>query len=109
MADAGGNGPRQADGALFAQPADVDYLREDGWGREHGFLSELLHARSPYAARRDAAADLERLTGLYYRIALLLRQHWIVLAGDQGSYLGQLDVDGGQVFVATLRRPQDGQ
>lgn len=102
------SGPRQADGAQFAQPANVAYLREDEWGREHGFLSDLLHAQSPYAALRDAAADTERLTGLYYRIALLLRQHWIVLAGDRDSYLGQLDVDGGQVLVATLRRPEEG-
>jgi hypothetical protein len=50
-------------------------------------------------------SDIERLWVLFYRIASLLRQHWIVLVGNQDAYLGQLDVDGGEVAVAMLRRP----
>jgi hypothetical protein len=77
------------------------------WGREYGFLSELLHAEHPYAEPRDLTSIAEQLRSLFYRIAILLRQHAIVLAGDQDAYLGQLDIDGGEVLIAVLRRPED--
>jgi hypothetical protein len=35
------------------------------------------------SAPRDRASDVERLRSLFYRIAILLRQHAIVLAGTK--------------------------
>lgn len=101
------SGPRDDDGTLTAQPFEGDFLRENEWGREYGFLSELVHAQHPYSDPRDRASDVERLRALFYRVAILLRQHAIVLAGNQDAYLGQLDVDGGEVLVAILRRPEN--
>lgn len=101
------SGPRDDEGALTGRPFDGDFLRENEWGREYGFLSELVHAQHPYSDPRDRASDVERLRALFYRIAILLRQHAIVLAGNQDAYLAQLDLDGGEVLVAILRRPED--
>jgi hypothetical protein len=64
--------------------------------------------RSVHTPRpRDDTSVTEQLRALLYRIAILLRQHAIVLAGNQDAYLGQLDIDGGEVRVAILRRPED--
>jgi hypothetical protein len=101
------SGPRDDDGALTAQPFEGDFLRENEWGRDYGFLCELVHAGHPYAEPRGLASIVERLRSLLYRIAILLRQHAIVLAGNQDAYLGQLDIDGGEVLVAVLRRPEN--
>ncbi len=101
------SGPRDDDGALTAQPFAGDFLRENEWGREYGFLSELVHAQHPYFQRREPASVAGQLRSLFYRIAILLRQHVIVLAGNQDAYIGQLDIDGGEVLVAVLRRPED--
>ena len=101
------SGPRDDDGALTAQPFEGDFLRENEWGRSYGFLSELVHARHPYARLRELASIVKELRSLSYRVAILLRQHAIVLAGNQDAYLGQLDVDGGEVLVAVLRRPEN--
>jgi hypothetical protein len=101
------SGPRDDDGALTAQPFDGDFLRESEWGREYGFLSELVHAQHPYAQRREPSSVAAQLRSLFYRIAILLRQHVVVLAGNQDAYIAQLDVDGGEVLVAVLRRPED--
>lgn len=101
------SGPRDSEGALTAQPFEGDFLRENEWGREYGFLSELVHAQHPYATPRDGTSVTEQLRALFYRIAILLRQHAIVLAGNQDAYLGQLDIDGGEVVVAVLRRPEE--
>jgi hypothetical protein len=100
-------GPRGNGGTLTAQPFEGDFLRENEWGPEYGFLSELVHARHPYAEPREPASVAEQMRSLFYRIAILLRQHAIVLAGNQDAYLGQLDIDGGEVLVAVLRRPED--
>jgi hypothetical protein len=89
------SGPLDDEGALTGRPFEGDFLRENEWGREYGFLSELLQALHPYSDPRDQASDVERQRALFYRIAILLRQHVIVLAGNQDAYLGQLDVDGG--------------
>ena len=69
--------------------------------------ASLVHAQHPYAAPRDETSVTEQLWALAYRIAILLRQHAIVLAGNQDAYLGQLDIDGAEVLVAVLRRPDD--
>jgi hypothetical protein len=100
------SGPRDNDGALTGRPFEGDFLRESEWGREYGFLSELVHALHPYSDPRDQVSDVERLRALFYRTAILLRQHAIVLAGNRDAYLGQLDIDGGEVLVAILRRPK---
>ena len=101
------SGDLDDDGALTAQPFHGDFLQENEWGREYGFLSELVHAQHPYAEPRELTSVAEQLRSLFYRMAILLRQHAIVLAGNQDAYLGQLDIDGGEVLVAVLRRPQD--
>jgi len=99
-------GSRQPDGTLLGQPfVAAEFLREAEWGREHGFLSELVHAWSPYDPPRDAAADAARLQSLFDRLEVLLRQHLITLAGYQHAYLGQVDLEKGEVLVATLNRP----
>lgn len=95
------------DGALTTQPFEGDFLREDEWGHEYGFLSELVHAQHPYAKPREPTSVAEQLRSLFYRIAILLRQHAIMLAGNKDAYVGQLDIDGGEVLVAVLRRPED--
>ena len=100
------SGPRDDNGALTAQPFEGHFLREDEWGREYGFLSELVHAQHP-SEPRDLTSVAEQLRSLFYRIAILLRQHAIVLAGNQDAYLGQLDIDDGDVLVAILRRPEE--
>ncbi len=102
------SGPRNDAGAFTAEPFEGDYLRETQWGTELGFLGELVHAQPPHSPPRDDASDLVRLQRLYDRMAILLRQHWILLAGDQDAYLGRLDVDGSdnKVFVAVLARPE---
>lgn len=100
------SGPHDKEGALTAQRFEGDFLRESEWGREYGFLSDLVHAQQPYAAPRDQTSVTEQLRALFYRIAILLGQHVIVLAGNQDAYLAQLDIDGGEVRLALLRRPE---
>jgi hypothetical protein len=53
----------------------AEFLRKSEWGREYGFLSELVHAWSPYDPPRDEAADVARLQSLCERVEVLLRQH----------------------------------
>jgi hypothetical protein len=101
------SGRQDEQGAQTAQRFEGDFLRENEWGREYGFLSDLVHAQHPYTAPRDLTSVTERLSALFYRIAILLRQHLIVLAGNRDAYLGQLDIDGGEVRLALLRRPED--
>ena len=99
-------GSRQPDGTLVGEPfVAAEFLRKADWGREHGFLSELVHASSPYDPPRDVAADVARLQHLFDRVEVLLRQHLITLAGYTDAYLGQLDLEKGEVVVATLKRP----
>lgn len=99
-------GSRQPDGTLVGEPfVAAEFLRKADWGREHGFLSELVHAWSPYGPPRDEAADVARLQHLFDRVEVLLRQHLITLAGYTDAYLGQLDLEKGEVVVATLKRP----
>jgi hypothetical protein len=99
-------GPDGEDGGLSGQPVGSGFLKEDEWGREYGFLSDLVHAEHPYENSRDRASEGEALRSLFYRIAILLRQHMIVLAGNQDAYIGQLDIDAGEVVIAILRRPE---
>jgi hypothetical protein len=51
------------------------------------------------------AADVARLQHLFDRVEVLLRQHVITLAGYRDAYLGQLDLEKGEVVVGTLKRP----
>lgn len=99
-------GSRRPEGTLIGEPlSTAEFLREADWGREYGFLSELVHAWSPYDSPRDVAADLARLQNLFDRVEVLLRQHLITLAGYRDAYVGQLDLEKGEVVVATLKRP----
>jgi len=99
-------GSRQPDGTLVGEPfVAAEFLRKADWGREYGFLSELVHAWSPYDPPRDVTADVTRLQNLFDRVETLLRQHVITLAGYRDAYLGQLDLDKGEVVVASLKRP----
>ena len=86
-------------------PSPEEFLQKADWGREHGFLSELVHAWSPYDPPRDVAADAARLQSLFDRLQVLLRQHLVTLGGYQHAYLGQVDLEKGEVLVATLSRP----
>ena len=73
-------GSRQPDGTLVGEPfVAAEFLRKADWGREHGFLSELVHdmvAVRPSARRggrgREAAASVRLSPGV--------RQHLITLA-----------------------------
>lgn len=99
-------GTRRADGTLVGESlVATEFLRKADWGREYGFLSELVHAWSPYDSPRDVAADVARLQSLSDRVEVLLRQHVIVLAGYRDAYLGQLNFEEGEVVVASLKRP----
>jgi hypothetical protein len=99
-------GSRQPDGTLRGERLVAgEFLRRTDWGREHGFLSDLLQAWSPYDSPRDTEADVAMLQSLCERVEALLRQHLITLAGFQDAYLGQLDLEDGKVVVASLKRP----
>jgi hypothetical protein len=58
------SGPRDDDGALTGQPFEGDFLRENEWGREYGFLSGLVHAQHPYADPRDLTSEAAHLRSL---------------------------------------------
>jgi len=99
-------GSQRPDGTLVGEPfVAAEFLRKSEWGREYGFLSELVHAWSPYDPPRDEAADVARLQSLCERVEVLLRQHLITLAGYRDAYLGQLDLEKGEALVASLKRP----
>ena len=99
-------GSRQPDGTLVGEPfVAAEFLRKADWGREYGFLSELVHAWSPYDLPRDVTADVARLQNLTDLVEVLLRQHVITLAGYRDAYPEQLDLEKGDVVVASLKRP----
>lgn len=76
-------------------------LTEDRWNREWGMLSDLLHARNPFAPQLDVPAAHAKLTRLTGEAITLLTHHVLKLADDKGLLVGQIDPDG-KVSVVEL-------
>lgn len=96
---------RQAGERHFEMLAvDDPVLTEEDWGREFGFVSDLLHARTPHEPPRGLQADAERLQDLSNRIKALLKEHWITLLGARDAIAGRLDIANREVQAAIFKR-----
>jgi hypothetical protein len=69
-------------------------LTEDRWNREWGMLSDLLHARNPFAPQLDVPAAHAKLTRLTGELITLLTHHVLKLADDKGLLVGQINPEG---------------
>ncbi|HEX3692850.1 MAG TPA: hypothetical protein VHU13_05855 [Solirubrobacteraceae bacterium] len=76
-------------------------LTEDCWLREWGMLSELLHARNPFAPPLDVEQAHANLVRVASEIIALLTHHVLKLADGRGLLVGQIS-PGGKVSVAEL-------
>jgi hypothetical protein len=95
--------PQEVPAAWKHHAIEDGFLRENKWCREHGFLSELLHARHPYEPRRDYPSDVRRLRDLAQRIRVLLTNHWIVTAGGNYSFAGTWEAGDGRSQAALFQ------
>ncbi len=78
------------DKTLEGRPDD-EVLTEDEWGRAYGKLSELLHARNPFAPPVDVAEAHALLSGVLGLLTNLLSMHVMLLAGANHLLMGQLN------------------
>jgi len=76
-------------------------LTEDRWRREWGMLSELLHARNPFAPPLDVERAHTDLVRLASEIITLLTHHVLKLADGGGLLVGQIN-PAGKVSVTEL-------
>lgn len=76
-------------------------LTEDRWNREWGMLSDLLHARNPFAPHLDVPAAHAKMVQLAGELITLLTHHVLKLADGKGLLVGQIDPEG-KVSVAEL-------
>jgi hypothetical protein len=85
-----------APGQYSLRPLEGGFLREEDWGKAYGFLSDILHARSPFKPPLDVTEQAARVQGLLAEIWTLLSHHWIHLPEDD------------QALAAILRTPEGG-
>ena len=76
-------------------------LTEDRWLREWGMLSELLHARNPFAPPLDVERAHTDLVRLASEIITLLTHHVLKLADGCGLLVRRLN-PAGKVSVTEL-------
>lgn len=96
-----------SDGSIQGTAVTEGFLTEAEWGAEYGFVSQLLHAQSPYEAPRDASGDIEHLRQLARRILCLLSEHWVVILGGQQAFAASINLSKRTVEVARARRLPD--
>jgi hypothetical protein len=93
------------DETLEGRPDD-EVLTEDDWGRVYGKLSELLHARNPFAPPLDVADAHTFLSGVSDRVTNLLSKHIMLLAGADFLLMGEISAE--EVAVITMGRAPNG-
>lgn len=93
------------DAELTGRP-DNEVLTEDQWGPAYGRVSELLHARNPFAPALDLSQVHEYLQELLSRVRNLLSMHGMLMAGANHLIVGQVTDD--DVLVISMHRAPDG-
>jgi hypothetical protein len=89
------------DASLEGRSAE-EVLAEDEWGRAYGKVSELLHARNPFAPPLDVAQAHEYLHDLLPKVRNLLSMHVMLMAGANHLLVGQITDD--EVAVISMNR-----
>lgn len=81
------------------------YLREKDWGRAHGEMSDILHAKKPYDPSIDLEADAHKIESVRDRLVCLLDHYTVRLAGAEFLLIaGMQTEETGDVQVAVFRR-----
>lgn len=83
-------------GHYSLKPLEDGFLREQDWGKAYGFLSDILHARSPFKPPLGLNDEAARVQELLTETWTLLSHHWIHLPEDD------------QALAAILRTPEGG-
>lgn len=83
---------------------ETGFLREDEWGPAYGHLSELLHARNPFAQPLSVQPQQRRILALAGRVVVLLNHHLVKVANAPVMLSGHMHVDNGRIQVVVFRR-----
>lgn len=67
------------------------YLKEDEWGKAYGLVSDVLHARNPFARHPDLKLLRRDLSQLRERLQRLLNEHEIHFVGEERLVMGKLN------------------
>lgn len=95
----------EGEGRFRLEDVSEGFLREEEWGREYGFLSELLHAENPFKDESPMGPQFERIEGLMQRTKALLNHHWIYLADEEVAVVAMMQTrETGDVQVVRFDR-----
>lgn len=84
---------KESDGRGDLIEQNYDYLRENEWGRLHGKVSDVLHARNPYREALDITALLEDLNRAITKTVALTNSFVITMAHHGAVVFCQLSYE----------------